>query len=370
VLVAGLAAFALAACSGKPAEQKRGPAPTLITVTKTQLTNFEQIETTLGQLEALQDPKIAAEVAGRIVRVTAQAGQSVTEGQLLAEIDAADITEQHRADQAEIARLQALNAQQERLTARQQELLARNFISQNALDDAQAQQQALRSQLDAARARAALSANALRKTRVAAPFAGTIEDRIVDRGNYVKVGDPLFRLVSNRQLRAHLPFPEAAASRLHPGQPVRLDSPLLPGKPIIGEIEEIRPIVSEAGRALDVIARIDNPDGALKGGGSVDATVVLGVRKDAVTVPEQAVVLRPSGHVVYAIVDGKAQQRVIEVGGKNAGMVEVRSGLQAGETVALDGAGFLSQGAAVNVRDLHPSPASRQQENDRRKQPQ
>jgi len=77
-------------------------------------------------------------------------------------------------------------------------------------------------------------------------------------------------------------------------------------------------------------------------------------------VPEQSVVLRPAGKVVYAVVDGKAEQRLVQTGGKQAGLVEIVSGLKAGEVVALDGAGFLTNGAAVNVQDrtAKPSPPS------------
>lgn len=352
-----LAVLALAACSEKVAETKTAPPPTLITVTQAKTQPFEIVESTLGTLEAVHDPKIAAEVAGRIVRIAVRAGQAVRQGELLAEIDPADVAQQHRADRAEIARLQALLAQQERVVARQNELLGRNFISKNALDDASAQRDALKNQLDAARARAELSANNLQKTRIVAPFAGVVEEQIAAQGDYVKLGDPVLRLVSNAQLRAHLPFPESAAQRLKRGQKVKLGSPLQPGQVIEGEVDEIRPLLSETSRALDVIVRIDNPGAALKGGGSLNAAVILGVREAAVMVPEQSLVLRPAGRVVYVIAEGKARQRIVEAGGKAAGMVEILSGLQGGETLALDGAGFLSDGAAVTVHERHQAAA-------------
>ena len=182
--------------------------------------------------------------------------------------------------------------------------------------------------------------------------------QIAAQGDYLKVGDPLFRLVSNTRLRAHLPFPEAAAQRLQRGQKVRLASPLLPGKMLEGEIEDIRPTISDTGRAVGAIAGVDNPDGLLKGGGSVDAAVVIGLREAAVMVPEQSVVLRPAGKVVYAIVDGKAEQRVVQTGGKQAGLIEIVSGLKADETVALDGAGFLTNGAPVTIQERGAKPAS------------
>ncbi|MFZ2908953.1 MAG: efflux RND transporter periplasmic adaptor subunit, partial [Candidatus Desulfobacillus denitrificans] len=174
--------------------------------------------------------------------------------------------------------------------------------------------------------------------------------------DYVKVGDPLFQLVSSRRLRAHLPFPESAAARLQRGQAAILASPLLPGKEFRGTVSEIKPSVSESGRALDVIVDIDNMDG-FRPGGTVNAAVVVAQRDDAVLVPEQSVVLRPAGKVVYAIADGKATQHVVEVGAKRAGMVEISKGLPAGTTVALDGAGFLTHNAAVTVKEQGKAPA-------------
>ena len=177
-------------------------------------------------------------------------------------------------------------------------------------------------------------------------------------GEYLKLGDPIVTLISNSRLRANLPFPETAAQRLKLGQTVRLNSPLLPDAHIEGTIEDIRPTLTDGSRAIEVIARIDNPGETLKGGGSVDAAVVIDVRTAAVMVPEQSVVLRPAGKVVYAVVDGKAEQRLVQTGGKQAGLVEIVSGLKADEVVALDGAGFLTNGAAVNIQDRAAKPSA------------
>ena len=329
------------------------PPPALITVTQAQAMPLEVIEQTLGSLEAINDPKIAAEVAARVLNIEVRAGQPVKKGQRLAELDAQDAGNQHSADRAEIARLESLLTQQDRVVTRQNELVAKNFISKNASDDATAQRDALKSQLAAARARSGISGNAVSKTRVIAPFDGVIEEQIASTGDYLKVGDPIFRLVSNAKLRAHLPFPESAGQRLMRGQAVRLSSPLSPGMVIEGEVEDIRPTLTETSRSIDVIARFDNPAGAeqLKGGGSVDARVVIGRKESAVMVPEQSVVLRPAGKVVYAIVDGKAEQRKVEAGTRQNGKIEIIKGIAAGETIALDGAGFLSNGAAVSIQD-------------------
>ena len=335
LLFLALAALSLAACSEKPAEKKAGPPPALITVTQAQSLPLDIVESTLGTLSAVNDPKIAAEVPGRVLSIAVRAGQPVKKGQMLAEIDAQDAGNQHQGDQAEIARLEALLAQQERVVTRQNELVARNFISRNAAEEAGAQRDALHSQLAAARARAGVSGRALKRTRVVAPFDGIIEEQVAAVGDYLKLGDPIFRLVSNARLRAHLPFPEAVASRLKPGQPVLLSSPLLPGETIEGEVEDIRPTLSESSRAVEVIARLNNSGGRLRSGASVDAKVVVGRKAQAVMVPEQSVVLRPAGRVVYAIKDGKAEQRKVEAGARQNGMIEILSGVAAGEAVEI-----------------------------------
>ncbi|MBL8490408.1 MAG: efflux RND transporter periplasmic adaptor subunit [Rhodocyclaceae bacterium] len=356
LLLALAVAGALAGCDRKPEEKKAsGPPPAIVTVTQVRSGGFEVVEETLGTLEALIDPKIGAEVAGRVASVSAGTGKAVRRGELLATIDPADLTLQNEADRAETKRLEALLAQQDALVGRQEQLAAKGFLSPNAADDARAQRTALREQLAAARARAALSGRAVGKAGVTAPDDGHIETQIVSPGDYVKVGDPLFQFVSNRRLRAHLPFPESAMPRLARGQAVRMTSPQVPGRQFEGRITEIKPGIVEGSRNLDVLVDIDNRDGSLRGGGTVNAAVLIARRADTLTVPEQSVVLRPAGKVVYAVVEGRARQKAVQTGAKRSGLVEILGGVQAGDTVVLDGAGFLTDGAAVTIKEKGPA---------------
>ena len=356
IVAAGVALSLAAGCgkSGAPTgSANTGSVPkrpaTQITVVQAKSGAIEETETTLGVLETQDDPKLAAEVAGRVASVSVTSGQAVRRGQVLAELDAADAQLQNDADAADVARLRSLLAQQERLVARQADLVAKNFVSRNALDDATAQRDALKSQLAAAESRAGLSRRGVGKTRITAPHEATVEEVMVARGDYVKLGDPMFRLVAAGNLRASLPFSEAVAPRLKRGQPVRLTMPLVPGASFEARIDELRPQVSDGGRSVIALARL-KPDPRLKAGATVNASVLIDRKPGAVLVPEQSVVLRPAGKVVYAVVDGKAQQRVVDTGAQEGGLVEITRGLKTGETVALDGAGFLSQGAEVAIK--------------------
>jgi len=355
VLAAGVGAYFFAGDgrakeSRKAGSSKAGAARAVLIGTVTvQPRTLEIYEEVVGSLENVMDPKISAEVAGRVTRVVGFTGKKVKRGELLAEIDSADFEIQSRGDTAEIKRLQALLANQERVVERQQTLVGQGFISQNALDEALAQRSVLREQLSAARARAESTGRSLGKTKVVAPIDGEIETQVVAPGDYVKVGDPLFALVGMQRMRAHLLFPESAANRIRPGLKVRLESPAAPGRAMESSVDEIKPTVNAGNRALDAIVRFESDDGAFRGGGSVNARVVIEVKKDALMVPEQSVVLRPAGKVVYLVSNGRAAQRPVETGLKQDGLQEVVKGLSAGEVIATDGAGFLSDGAAVTL---------------------
>ncbi len=354
-----LAAGALAAGCGRDGETAKrpaGPPPVLVTTALVQPATLEIHEDVVGALEYVFDPKIGAEVAGRVTRVLAHTGKKVAKGDLLAEIDAADFEIQVRAEAAEVARLQNLLAQQERVLERQQRLVSQGFITQNAVDDATAQRNALREQLVAARARAEGGRRNVGKTRVLAPIDGEVEVQIVAVGDYVKVGDPLFRLVGVQRLRARLPLPESAALRLRPGLRVLLTSPAAPERPPLeASISEIKPTVGAANRALEAIVNFEADGSLFRGGGSVNARIVVATREGSLMVPEESVVLRPAGAVVYAVKGGRAQQRVVQTGLKQDGRQEITKGIAPGDVVVVDGAGFLTDGAAITLPE--PAPA-------------
>ena len=187
-------------------------------------------------------------------------------------------------------------------------------------------------------------------------------------GDYVKVGDPLFKLVGTGRLHAHLPLPESASSTIRPGLKVRLSAASSPDQAIEAKIDEIRPTVGAQNRALDAIVKFDN-DGSFRGGGSVNGRIILAVRDKALTVPEQSVVLRPAGKVVYVLAEqgGKllAQQRPVETGIRQDGYYEILKGLQAGDRVAVDGAGFLTNNAAVMLPKPTPKPEGKSEPADK-----
>lgn len=341
----------LTGCGKKPDETQGGkpPAGALVTVVQARLQTMQVTQKSVGEVESATAPLVGAEIAGRVARTLTDVGQAVKAGQVLAELDPQDQAIERQAATAEVARLKALLTNQELTYARDRKLCEQNFISQAALDNSEAQLSAVREQYKSTQARLAAASRALGKTRVVAPVAGFIEQRKVSAGDYVKVGDPLFKIATRKSLRIVLPFPEGIAPQLRSGLLVRLSTPTAPGKTVEAKIAELRPMVGSANRAVEAIVAFDNP-GDWTPGASVNGEVIIDEHADAVVVPETSIVLRPAGKVVYVIQDGKAGQRVVETGVSRDGMVEIVKGLAASETVAADGAGYLTDKASVTVQ--------------------
>ncbi len=335
LLAALLAGATLGGCGRKEEAAKQGPPPALITAAQAQARDLELVETAVGEADSATAPMVAAEVAGRVIRVHAEVGDAVRRGQLLAELDAADFA-------ADARRLEAQALTQRRLTERYRELARQGFISPIKLEEVEALNVAAQEQ----HVRAAKN---LARTRIVAPVAGRVEARLVSQGDWLELGQPAFQLATSERLRIRLPFPETAAARIRAGQTVYLTTPSAPDAPFTGRVTEVRSLVGTGSRSFDAIVEVGNP-GQWRPGASVTGRVVVETHPGAVMVPEQSVVLRPAGTVVYVVADGRAAQRVVRAGTKDRGEIEILEGLQAGETVAVDGAGFLTDGAKVAVQ--------------------
>lgn len=352
ICLALLAVFS-SACSKQEESIKSASVP-LVSVATVSTANLEIREQSIGTLEGIMDPTVAAEVPARVLRILARPGQIVKKGEVIALLDPQDYTLQQQEAESEVSRLEALLLNQQRNVERNQKLVEKNFISQNALDDLETQKIALKRQLEGARSRLASIQHNQNKTRLLAPIDGKIEKQIVSPGDYVKVGDPLLQIISNQRLRAHLPFPEHLGNKLRPGLKVRLTTPTS-DQEAEGVLREFKPVIGSTNRAIDVLVDITDQPG-WQSGASVTGNIILGTYEAAMVVPEQSVVLRPAGQVVYVIADNTAHQRIVKTGIYQDGAIQILEGLQPGETIAVDGAAFLTDQARVQTLD-HSSQA-------------
>lgn len=287
----------------------------------------------VGALIAEDSVVLRPEIDGRIDKLLFKEGQPVKKGAVLVVLDSA-------AQRARVAAAEAEVKLAESRFRRSEELVAQNFISRQALDEA-------RANLDILRARLRQEQVALDKTVIRAPFAGVVGLRQVSPGAYVGKGDDLVRLDALGTLKLEVPVPESLLSLVRIGQPISLTTDALPGKVFSGNVHVIDPVVDPVSRNVRVRARIANPAGLLKPGMFARATADLGGNTRAILLPEQVIVPRPDGHYVFLAVDGKAELRKVTLGKRDPGRVEIVSGVSTGDTVILDGQIKLRPGVPV-----------------------
>lgn len=348
VLLSLLFMLVVTACTGGdddgPSERR-----TAVTVTSAETREIEHREVSVGRLAANAAPAVAAETSGRLSRIHRDAGDAVEVGELLAELEGRPQSIAVSAAGADVRRLESLLENERRRVQRLVSLAERQSVAQDQLDEARTAVEGFEAQLDEARSRLDDAEYNLDRTRITSPVAGQVQRRHVSAGDFVSAGDVAFELVASDALRAILPLPEHLQDRINIGQTVRLSVPSRADEVVEAEVSELRPMVGERSRAIELIVELDNP-GSWRPGGSVNGQVIL-ERRDAVVVPPASLVRRPAGTVVYVVDRDQAIQREVETGLRGADWIEIVAGLEGGETVVVDGAGFLSDGARIDVQD-------------------
>jgi len=289
-----------------------------------------------GRIEAVQAIELKPDEQGRVTALLFREGQSVDAGTPLVKIDDAMLkaqTERAKADRD-------LSTQQ---LDRVRRLRAQNAASPADLERAEA---ASRS----AEAGLALLELQLERTMVRAPFSGAIGQRFVSVGDYVTTSTRLLTLQTVDPQRAVIEVPERYAVKLRPGQVVEFSVASQEGRTFRARVDFIDPVVQNENRTILVKASAPNASRLLKPGMFVEARLATDTRANAVVVPEDAIQPMRSANVVWAVVNGKAARRVVTLGVRSAGVVEILNGVQAGETVVVGGLERMGEGAPVAPR--------------------
>jgi len=283
-----------------------------------------------GRIEAVQAVELRPDEQGRITALLFREGQYVARGAPLIKID------------DEMLRAQAERAKADRDLARQQLDRVRRLREQNASSPADLE----RAEAAARSAEAALAVLELQiaRTTVRAPFAGVVGQRFVSAGDYVTTASRLLTLQTIDPQRAVIEVPERHAVRLRPGQTVEFTVAAEPGRTFRGQVDFIDPVVQEENRTIVVKARAPNRDRLLKPGMFIEARLATATRANATVIPEDAVQPLRTANVVWAVADGKASRRVVQLGSRSQGVVEVLSGVEAGELVVVGGLERMADG--------------------------
>ena len=342
-------ALLLAGC-GKEEVEQATVRKTPVNVESVQTHDFAYLERSVGQIYGTVMPSIAAEVSGNVVKVYVEPGDSVKKGDSLIEIDREPYSLALARAKAGLAQAKAAYEYQRLLFERQTKLKDGNYISEDNLEASNAQLKSLEAQLHSAKAAAALAERDYRNTIVKAPFAGIIQSRSLDLGDFAETGHPVCSIATNKKLRVLAPFPEKLAGEIKAGLKVKLVSPVAPDTVVETTINEVKPAVSSMSKSLTAVIFVDNP-GDWVPGASVNVEVTTKLVKNAVLVNRVAVVKRPAGNVVYALSGDSVKEVPVEVGRIEGAEVQILKGVNSGVKVVTDGAYYLSDGAPVAISE-------------------
>ena len=306
-----------------------------VEATKVAFMALPQTITAVGSLRSDESVTLRPEVAGRIATIQFQEGQRVTKGAVLVRLDPA-------INDAEVQQARANLKLAQSKYDRAVDLAKSNFISGQARDEAE-------NNLRVAEAALQLTVAKREKMELRAPFAGIIGLRVVSVGDYVKEGADMVNLESIDPLKVDFRVPEIYMQQVQVGQSLTVSLDAMPERRFEGKVYAVNPLVDAAGRSIVIRALVRNPDTSLRPGMFTRVALITRNAKNALVIPEQAIVPQGDEQYVFRVVDGKAARTKVELGQRRDAKVEVLKGLGPNDTVVVAGQLKLREGTSVAI---------------------
>jgi membrane fusion protein, multidrug efflux system len=323
----------------------------------------------VGSLTAKSQADVKAEFAGIVTDLYVTEWVRVQKGTPLARLDTRELDLMLRRLEAsvEVARASLLQAEvarnrTERECSRIAKLREAGLVTQQSLDDILTEKDAAGAKLSAANAQVKAAEQEfsqmqthLSKALIRSPMTGVVSQRNVNVGDLV--GDVagnkiLFHIVDNRLLDLTVTAPSREMGPIRVGQPLNFSTDAIPGKTFSGKVTFINPAVNEADRSVRVVADVSNDTEDLKAGLFVKGKIITGIRRGVLQVPRTSLlswdVLKKEADV-FVVNGDKAQRKSIKTGSVSTDLVEVTSGVAAGESVVTRGGFNLKDGETVKV---------------------
>lgn len=301
----------------------------------------------VGTVEASEGITIAAEVAGKVKKISFKPGEYVKKGTVLLVQESGN--EQAQLNAAE-ARLRLAKSTYERLV----QLRKNNTVSQSALDEGLQQMQSAQGEVDNLK-------TTLEKKIVKAPFDGRLGIRQVDLGQDLQVGADIVSLQATNTVRVNFPVPQFWLVQMNRGLPVEVSVGDGSDAIIKGEITAIGAEINSLTRNAIVQSYLKNDESLLIPGMAVETQVTLSDPQEVLAVPSTSIIYAPFGDTVFIIEPGekegsfKARQQFVRLGKARGDFVEIVDGLKVGDVVASAGAFRLLNGQTVTITSL-PTP--------------
>jgi RND family efflux transporter MFP subunit len=208
---------------------------------------------------------------------------------------------------------------------------------------------ALKASLQDRRASLELAKKKLNDASIRSSVGGQVSEKFVQPGEYIRENTPVVSVVQMNPLKLKTAVQEKYASTIKQNQPAQFQVESFPDAVFIGRVAYISPAVDQTTRTFQVEILVDNRDRRLKPGFFAKGIIQTKLDENVMAVPEEAISQLAGMSSVFAIADNKARQLTITIGSAKGNLVEVVSGLNGDEVLAVSNINQLANGVAVEV---------------------
>ena len=305
-----------------------------------------------ANLEPLWLADISPKVSGRLERLYVDEGDVVAEGEILAQMDSAEVASQvHQAEGS----LYAARANHENAAIeyeRNAKLYEQGAISQRSRDNSRFQRDNTAGSVSSAQGGLNVLYDRLSSTTIRSPRSGVVTRRYLQEGYYVNSGTPIVSVADVSELLAIADVGEGYIAEVYQGANVSVRVTAYGERVFTGKVTRVSPMAQLPARTFKVEITVPNIENQLRAGMFASLSIEGKTRKDALVIPQSALVMREDQKTVYVVDENNViQQKLLDIGSINDGWVEVLSGLAEGERIVVAGQNRLRQGSRVSYED-------------------
>ncbi len=347
---------------GAPGGRSAAP-PTVVEVATIGTGPILEMAEAVGNTRAFESVVLTAKVSGTVEKISFIEGQNVKAGDELIRLDVAERRADLEAARAAISTTRAQRDETAQKLERAQTLRRTGAGTEAQVADLTLQLRTIETNISAAEARERASAARLEDLSIRAPFDGRVGLRQVSLGALVDNKVTVTTLDDVSRMRLDFSVAETLVTKVAVGAAVKALSLSYPDRSFEGTVAVIDTRIDPVTRSAKVTAIIPNADSALKPGMFMNVALQVASRQNAVLAPEEAVIAEGPRQLAFVVKDGKIERRLVTIGQRQDGKVEVLSGLAAGEVIVVRGVQRIRQGMPVQAKPAYPekegSPAAR-----------
>ncbi len=334
----------------------QGAPPPVVEVLPVSTGVITEIAEAVGTTRAFESVIINSKVSGMVESISFTEGATIKAGDELLRLDSAERKADWEGAKAAIAQEEAKRSELKTKLDRAIELRRSGSGTEALVSDLQAQVRTADSAVQNAIAKERAAMARMNDMVVRAPFTGRVGIRQVSVGSYLDTKTNITTLDDISKVRLDFQVPESLLARIRPEAAIKASSVAFGDRKFDGKVAVIDTRIDPLTRSVRLTAIVDNPGDALRPGMFMVAWLEVAKREGALLIPEEAIVGEGPLQIAFAVKDNKVERRVLRIGQREAGKVEVLQGLAQGEQVVVRGLQRVRGGMTVNARPLGSAP--------------